>query len=171
MEDSSDSDSGDDEVVACGAKYNSIDGGEKLLFDSERIRSGGSSQDDKTDLRLVDESILPEETVQRVTMAVEVEQNIVDKVDHPLCMYSGDINSPEYMSAVYHIAMETQISTNDLLVNNDGTAFRRRQKYGFLGADSLYDAYLISIWSPREQFQYRKFVSLFPDWETEGRKK
>ena len=40
-----------------------------------------------------------------------------------------------------------------------------RQRNNWEGADSVYDAWLLSNNMPRKWFPYKKFISMFPEWE------
>ena len=43
------------------------------------------------------------------------------------------------------------------------------QKNNWEGADSVHDAWLLSNDTPREWFPYKKFISMFPELETQRR--
>ena len=81
----------------CGVVYNSIDG-KGTLFNSKEIISGRKDADTiGVNLDICDQRILPETTVQRVTIVVEDEHHQKERKNHPLCIYHGDINTPEYL--------------------------------------------------------------------------
>ena len=40
-----------------------------------------------------------------------------------------------------------------------------QQRNNWEGADSVYDAWLLSNNTPRKWFPYKKFISMFPEWE------
>ena len=42
-----------------------------------------------------------------------------------------------------------------------------QQRNNWEGADSVYDAWLLSNNTPRKWFPYQKFISMFPEWETQ----
>ena len=104
-------------------------------------------------------------------MAVEIAEHLVPKVKHPLCVYEGDINSADYMQKVFDIVTENGVLQDDLTVDVDAVAYERRRIYGYRSADSLYDAYLLSYFRPRRQFNYPGFVERHPSWEEIGMKK
>ena len=45
--------------------------------------------------------------------------------------------------------------------------YQMRQRNNWEGADSMYDAWLLSNNTPRKWFPYKKFISMFPEWETQ----
>lgn len=119
---------------------------------------------------MLDASILPERSVQRIQIAVE-EEGSTTRCSYPLAIYDGDLRSTAYMNAVYRIALEVDCKHADYPVNTDSEHYDRRRKYGYKQADSLYDAYLIGRWNPRPEFDYQTFTEAYPDWEEKGRAK
>ena len=53
------------------------------------------------------------------------------------------------------------ISRNEELFN----IYEMQQRNNWEGADSVYDAWLLSNNTPRKWFPYKKFISMFPEWE------
>ena len=45
--------------------------------------------------------------------------------------------------------------------------YEMRQRNNWEGADSMYDAWLLSNNMPRKWFRYKKFISMLPEWETQ----
>ena len=119
----------------------------------------------------MDESILPEITVQRATIAVETELARDNKIKHPMCLYDEPINSIKYHNAVYNLALEIGTVHTELFDSIDHQRFQRRRMYGWKGEESAYDAYLICLWQPRVHFNYALFCSRHPDWEQHGKEK
>ena len=104
--------------------YNSIDG-KGMLFNAKDIISGRKDADTiGVNLAICDQRILPETTVQRVTIAGEDEQHQKERKNYPLCIYHGDINTPEYHKAVYAIAlgMTLNIHRYSMILTNRGSA-------------------------------------------------
>ena len=78
----SDSEDGYESEDECGAVY-SIDG-KGILFNAKDIISGRKDADTiEVNLVICDQRILPETTVQRVTIAVADEQHQKERKNHP----------------------------------------------------------------------------------------
>ena len=45
--------------------------------------------------------------------------------------------------------------------------YEMRQRNNLEGADSMYNAWLLSKNTPRKWFPYKKLISMFPEWETQ----
>ena len=60
-----------------------------------------------------------------------------------------------------------QMSIDHAVLEADRNEELLRQRNNWEGADSVYDAWLLSNNTPRKWFPYQKFISMFPEWETQ----
>lgn len=121
---------------------------------------------DLTNLRYVDETILPQRTVLRAYL---------DAYDH-----HGDVNCPPFRitskayaldSLAYHRSVYLNIRNPFESVNLDEgidveALFSNRKEQGWRGMDSLYHAWLlVNFRRTPSQFKMKEFAARFPDWK------
>ena len=85
--------------------------------------------------------------------------------DHPDYNISSRIPDKEYLNKVHRFATGgyKDINRSEELFD----VYEMRQRTNWEGADSVYDAWLLSNNTPRKWFPYQKFISMFPEWETQ----
>ena len=85
--------------------------------------------------------------------------------DHPDYDISSRTPDKEYLNKVYRLATGgyKDINRNEELFD----VYEMRQRNNWKGADSVYDAWLLSNNTPRKWFPYQKFISMLPEWETQ----
>ena len=83
--------------------------------------------------------------------------------DHPDYDISSSTPDKEYLKKVHRLATGgyKDINRSEELFN----IYEMRQRNNWEGADSVYDAWLLSNNTPRKWFPYKKFISMFPEWE------
>ena len=83
--------------------------------------------------------------------------------DHPDYDISSSTSDKEYLKKVHRLATGgyKDINRSEELFN----IYEMRQRNNWEGADSVYDAWLLSNNMPRKWFPYKKFISMFPEWE------
>ena len=83
--------------------------------------------------------------------------------DHP---YDISSNKPdkEYLRKVHRLATGRYKDTNCSQELFD--IYEMQQRNNLEGVDSMYDAWLLSNNTPRKRSPYKKFISMFPEWET-----
>ena len=85
--------------------------------------------------------------------------------DHPDYNISSRTPDKEYLNKVYRLATGgyKDINRNEELFD----VYEMQKRNNWEGADSVYDAWLLSNNTPRKWFPYQKFISMFPEWETQ----
>ena len=85
--------------------------------------------------------------------------------DHPDYDISSSTPDKEYLKKVHRLATGgyKDISRSEELFD----IYEMRQRNNWEGADSVYNAWLPSNNAPRKWFPYKKFISVFPEWETQ----
>ena len=83
--------------------------------------------------------------------------------DHPDYDISSNTPDKEYFKKVYRLATGgyKDINRSEELFN----IYEMRQRNNWEGADNVHDAWLLSNNTPRKWFPYKKFISMFPQWE------
>ena len=83
--------------------------------------------------------------------------------DHPYYDILSSTPDKEYLKKVHRLATGgyKDINRSEELFN----IYEMRQRNNWEGADSVYDAWLLSNNTPRKWFPYKKFISMFPEWE------
>ena len=85
--------------------------------------------------------------------------------DHPDYDISSSTPDKEYLNKVHRLATGgyKDINRSKELID----IYEMRQRNNWEGADSVYDAWLLSNNMPKKWFPYKKFTSMFPEWETQ----
>ena len=75
---------------------------------------------------------------------------------------SSSTPDKKYLKRVHRLATGgyKNISRSEELFN----IYEMRQRNNWAGADSVYDAWLLSSNTPRKWFPYKKFISMFTEW-------
>ena len=113
-------------------------------------------------------SLNSDELVPQMTMdhaVLEADKNNTLAFDHPDYDISSSSPDEEYLNKVHRLAIGgyKDISRSEELFDvND-----MRQRNNWEGADSVYDAWLLSNNTPRKWFPYKKCISMFPERETQ----
>ena len=83
--------------------------------------------------------------------------------DHPDDDILSSTPDKEYLNKVHRLVTGgyKDIARSEELFN----VYEMRQRNNREGADSMYDAWLLSDNTPKKWFTYRKFISMFPEWE------
>ena len=81
--------------------------------------------------------------------------------DHPDYDISSSTPDKEYLKEVHRLATEryTNVNRGEELFD----IYEMRQRNNWEGADSVYDAWLLSNNKPWKWFPYKKFTSMFPE--------
>ena len=113
-------------------------------------------------------SLNSDELVPQMPMdhaVLEADKNNTLAFDHPDYDISSSTPDKEYLNKVHRLAIGgyKDISCNEELFDVN----EMRQRNNWEGADSVYDAWLPSNNTPRKWFPYNKFISMFPEWETQ----
>lgn len=75
--------------------------------------------------------------------------------------------SKSYMAKVYEILTTEELRNVDSQIKEKTLEiFEMRIRTDWKGADSIFDAWLLSNGNKRSWFPYEKFLKLFPDWES-----
>ena len=84
--------------------------------------------------------------------------------DHPDYDISSSTSDKEYLNKVHRLATGgyKDINRSEELFD----VYEMQQRNNWEGADSMYDAWLLSNNTPRKWFPYKKSISIFPEWET-----
>ena len=85
--------------------------------------------------------------------------------DHPGYDISSSAPDKEYLNKVHRLATGGHKNINGSKELID--IYEMRQRNNWEGADNVYDAWLLSNNTPRKWFPYKKFISMFPEWETQ----
>ena len=85
--------------------------------------------------------------------------------DHPDYDISSSTPDKEYLNKVHRLGTggNKDISHSEELFD----VYEMGRRNNWEGADSVYDAWLLSNNTPRKWFPYEKFISMFPEWETQ----
>ena len=85
--------------------------------------------------------------------------------DHPDYDISWSTPDKEYQNKVHRLATGRykDINRSEELFE----IYEMQQRNNWEGADSMYNARLLSNNMPRKCFPYKKFISMFPEWETQ----
>ena len=85
--------------------------------------------------------------------------------DHPDYDILSSTPDKKYLNKVHRLATGgcKEINRSEELFD----IYEMRQRNNWVGADSMYHAWLLSNSTPRKWFPYKKFVSMFPEWETQ----
>ena len=85
--------------------------------------------------------------------------------DHPDYDISSSTSDKEYLNKVHILGTGGHKDINQSKELTD--IYEMQQRINWEGADSVYDAWLLSNNMPRKWFPYKKFISMFPEWETQ----
>ena len=85
--------------------------------------------------------------------------------DHPDYNISSSKPDKEDLNKVYRLVTGGYKDSNCSEELFD--VYEMRQRNNWEGADSVCDAWLLSNNTPRKWFPYKKFISMFPEWETQ----
>ena len=85
--------------------------------------------------------------------------------DHPDYDISSSTPDKECLNKVHKLATGgyKDINRSEELFD----VYEMRQRNNWEGADSVYDAWVLSNNTPRKWFPYKKFISMFPEWKTQ----
>ena len=87
--------------------------------------------------------------------------------DHP--DYDISSSTPEYLEYKEYLKKLHRLATGGYKDINRCeelfNVYEMRQRNNWENADSVYDAWLLSNNTPRKWFPYKKFISMFPEWE------
>ena len=107
---------------------------------------------------------LPQNSLELTHLEVYDRKHLHELV--PFRMTSCEINSPQYHRSVYLDVCGRYGDDLHQLDNHDlKTLFTLREKHGWYGRDSLYDAWLLTKSSHRNGFNMEKFEEKFPNWK------
>ena len=84
--------------------------------------------------------------------------------DHPDYNISSSTSDKEYLNKVHRLATGGYKDINHSEELFD--VYEMQQRNNWEGADSMYNAWLLSNKTPRKWFPYKKSISIFPEWET-----
>ena len=155
-----------------GAVYNDFD------FDSTELLSECSSnitylqtlvQDTNDVFSLNSDALVPQMSIDHVVLEADKNNEPVFyntlAFDHPDYDISSSTPDKEYLKKVHRLATGgyKDINRSEELFN----IYEMRQRNNWEGADSIYNAWLLSNNTPRKWFPYKKFISMFPEWETQ----
>ena len=113
-----------------------------------------------------DDDLVPDNAVECAILEADVVEGCLyneTTFDHPLFDCESETADVAYMKKVHAIATEEFRNIPLSLKRQQVFAMRHRQNWQ--GADSVYDAWLISNELSRPWFPYRKFVRIYPTWE------
>ena len=85
--------------------------------------------------------------------------------DHPDYNISSSTPDKQYLNKVHRLGTGGNKDINHSEELFDVYEMGRRNNWE--RADSVYDAWLLSNNTPRKWFPYEKFISMFPEWETQ----
>ena len=155
-----------------GAVYNDFD------FDSTELRSKCTSnitysqtlvQDASDVFSLNSDALVSQMSIDHAVLEADKNNEPVFyktlAFDHPDYDISSSIPEKEYLNNVHRLATGGYKDINRSEEPFD--VYEMRQRNNWEGADSVYDAWLLSNNTPRKCFPYKKFVSMFPEWETQ----
>ena len=85
--------------------------------------------------------------------------------DHPDYDISSRTPNKEYLNKVHRLATGgyKDVTRSRELID----IYEMRHRSNWEGADSVYDVWLLSNNTPKKWFPYKKFISTFPQWETQ----
>ena len=153
-----------------GTVYNNFD------FDSSDLHSEFSSsitysqtlvQDTSDVFSLNSDALVPQMSIDHAVLKADKNNEPVFyntlAFHHPDYDISSSTPDKEYLKKVDSLATGgyKDISCSEELFNT----YKMRERNNWDGADSMYDAWLLSNNTPRKWFPYKKFISMFPEWE------
>ena len=124
-------------------------------------------QDNNDVFSLNSDALVPQLSIDHAVLEADknnepVFYNTLD-FDHPDYDISSSTPDKEYLKKVHRLATEGHKNVNRGEELFD--IYEMRQRNNWEGADSVYDAWLLSNNTPRKWFPYKKFISMFPEWE------
>ena len=155
-----------------GAVYNNFD------FDStELLRECTSNitysqllvQDASDVVPLNSDELVPQMSIDHAVLEADKNNEPVFyntlAYDHPNCDISSRTPDKEYLNKVHRLATGgyKDINRSEELFD----VYEMGQRNDCEGADSVYYAWLLSSNTLRKWFPYQKFISMFPEWETQ----
>ena len=147
-----------------GAYLNEIDGQADDLFDVEELLSEATVEIDGEAISCVNPDVVPQETLDMFTLATEELNPDVYRKTNEYCLYDRYVfNTDDYMDAVFQLCSGQWIRAR--IYAADYERFKMRDRCGWKGIDTLYDAYLVLEKRPRRIFDDDKFHTMFPDFE------
>ena len=85
--------------------------------------------------------------------------------DHPLYGIESESNDDLYLCKVYDILNGGWSDIHPVISDATLKAYEMRKRCNWEGADSIYDAWLLSNMMHHDWFDMEKFNHLFPDWK------
>ena len=155
-----------------GAVYNDFDfdSNELLSECTSNIAYSQTSVQDASDVfSLNSDKLVPQMSIDHAVLEADKNNEPVFynalAFDHPDYDISSRTPDKEYLNKVYRLVTGgyKDINRNEELFD----VYEMRQRNNWEGADSVYDAWLLSNNTPRKWFPYQKFISMFPEWETQ----
>ena len=113
-----------------------------------------------------DEDLVPVEAVEHAILEADKTEPVLYEAttfDHPLFECESLVADDNYMQKVFEIATGQWVNIS--LSMKTRAAYQMRHRQDWSGADSIYDAWLISCELSRSWFPYRKFIRNYPNWE------
>ena len=153
-----------------GAVYNDFDfnSAELLSECSSNITYSQTSVQDTNDVfSLNSDALVPQMSIDHAVLEADKNNEPVFyntlAFDHPDYDISSSTPDKEYLKKVHRLATGgyKDINRSEELFN----IYEMRQRNNWEGADNVYDAWLLSNNTPRKWFLYKKFISMFPEWE------
>ena len=153
-----------------GAVYNDLDFNTTELLSecSSNITHSQTSVQDTNDVfSLNSDALVPQMSIDHAVLEADknnepVFYNIL-AFDHPDYDISSSTPDKEYLKKAHRLATGgyKDINRSEELFN----IYEMQQRNNWKGTDSVYDAWLLSNNTPRKWFPYKKFTSMFPEWE------
>jgi len=155
--------------MSSGAVYNDFD------FDPKELLKSNEAETDlmfsqSTNLEMVKtfygNQLVPNEALDHAILESDVTDGTLYAdlvVDHPDYDITSSIDDIAYMTKVYSIL---KVEWKEIALQlNERTyqIYKMRKRSDWKGADSVYDAWLISGIKERSAFKMRKFIESFPD--------
>ena len=122
-------------------------------------------QDNNDVFSLNSDALVPQLSIDHAVLEADknnepVFYNTLD-FDHPDYDISSSTPDKEYLKKVHRLATEGHKNVNRGEELFD--IYEMRQRNNWEGADSVYDAWLLSNNKPWKWFPYKKFISMFPE--------
>ena len=155
-----------------GAVYNDfdLDSTELLSECTSNITYSQTLGQDASDVfSLNSDALVPQMSIDHAVLEADKNNEPVFyntlAFDHPEHDISSSITDKEYLNKVQRLATGgyKDINRSEELFD----IYEMQQRNNWEGADSVYDAWLLSNNMPRKWFPYKKFISMFPEWETQ----
>ena len=152
-----------------GALYNDHDyDASELVQDCDQEGDLYTQSTNLSDDVTVDKDVLvPQSAVDHAILEADKTEGTLYNalsIDHDLVDMTSGPRDPEYLDKVYKLVVFEWRNILTKITEETVKVYEMKHRLNWHGADSVYDAWLISMKLQRNWFPYGKFNRLFPHW-------